>query len=77
MNGDGAAWIMAPTSGILHVAGEGFPRRDCAEGTRVLCGWVLTANPKTVVPLDRRSDPRIGKKCRRCEQWIAKEAARG
>lgn len=67
------AWIEAPTSGILHVAGEGFPRRECQDGTRLLCGWVLTAGAANP---DKRgwNSERVGKKCRRCLAWLKKGA---
>ena len=64
-------WIPAPTSGILHVAGKGFPRRECKPGVQLLCGWVLTSDAKQE-NLTARNDPRIGKKCRTCERWLEK-----
>lgn len=62
-------WIQATSSGIYHVAGVGFPRRDCQPGIQLLCGWVLTAGAKAQTG---RKDERVGQKCKRCSQWLAK-----
>lgn len=60
-------WIEAPTSGILHVAGDGYPRRECREGVRLLCGWVLSAAPGA---RHSRGEDRRGKRCVTCARWL-------
>ena len=61
-------WVPAPTSGILHVAGEGYPRRECKDGVRLLCGWVLTKDPAEVERV--RDQAQVGRKCVACERWL-------
>ena len=60
-------WIPAPTSGILHVAGVGFARRECKPGTQLLCGWVITAEKVPASPDRTTASPR---KCVRCATWL-------
>lgn len=65
-----AVWIVAPTSGILHVAGEGYPRRDCQAGTLLLCGWVLTAQKVAGTVVAKAT----GRRCATCSRWILSAA---
>lgn len=65
-------WIRAPSSGILHVAGEGAPIREVNPGTRLLCGWVLNAKKAKAEDLVGSNDERIGRKCKGCARWLRK-----
>lgn len=65
-------WIVAPTSGIFHVAGEGLPLREVKPGTRLLCGWVLHSvveNPRV------RDETKEGKKCQACVSFLKKSGS--
>ena len=67
-------WIPAPTSGILHVAGVGFERRECKPGTQLLCGWVITAEKVPTSPDRVRDGEKVGRKCVRCATWLRLDA---
>lgn len=70
MNATAPKWIAAPSSGILHVAGVGYPRREIKDGVQLLCGWVITLE-KSERPRDGQ---RAGKKCAGCEAFLRKSA---
>lgn len=55
-------WLRSATSGIVHVPGVGFTRKECNEGVQLLCGWVLTR--ETV------SDPSNTRRCVTCRRWL-------
>ena len=66
-------WIEAPTSGILHVAGEGVPLRSTVTGIRLLCGWVIQPDSKDV---RSRTHVTGEQKCVGCLSWLAKHGGR-
>ena len=70
-----ASWIEAPTSGILHVAGDGYPRQDCKAGIRLLCGWVISCGWTVHSKKRVRDSAKAGLRCAACARWLRTHAA--